>query len=251
MARAPRPWGDYAMRLLACALLAGSGVALLSGSTFAVRMRDDVPVLVPGATGVQGLALLLSAALGFLPLAFGRRFLAAFLVSAFLLSGIGAYWWTTIPWDELVTESDFVAQARPDAWRYGLVASPAVAAVLYVGASRASRLRAEYARRGADRGEVTRAACASFVAGMGALAATCLLAGALWWMLSQDLLQRAPDALPRGAPAVALAAALLAAAYLIGSGRLRSPSARGVRRPSRGAPGPGAPGRSRGRRSPS
>lgn len=246
----PRPWGDYALRVLACALLFGSGFSLLSASTFALRMRDDVPAFLPGLTGVQSLAVVVSLALSLLPLLAGRRFLGALLVSGFLLSGIGAYWWTEIPWDELVTESDFVVHKQPDMWRYVQVASPAIVAVFYVAASRASRLRADYLARGVERDEVTTAACASFLAGMGSLVASGALAGALWWMLASGILTRPDAPVPRGAPAVLLAACLAAVAGLLVSGRVR-PAPVPLRRPSTTAAGRAAPARTRARRSPS
>lgn len=239
-----RPWGDYMLRVLSCALLFGSGFALAVGSTFALRMRDDVP------GGPQMIAFLLASVLGFLPLLFGRRFLGAFLVSSFILSGVGAYWWTTVPWDELLTESNFPSETAPDWWRYLLVASPLVIAVLYVAASRASRLSAEYRNRGANRGEVSRAACASFLAGMGSLVVVLSLASGLWWLLASRVLLDVPALVPDGAAAIAAAAAIIVAALWIARGH-----ATGVRfalrHPWRAVAGLASRVRSRGRRSPS
>jgi len=39
-----RPWSAYALRLLCSVLMFLSGYALLAGSTFALRLRGDVPV---------------------------------------------------------------------------------------------------------------------------------------------------------------------------------------------------------------
>lgn len=245
------PWGDYVLRVLASLLLFGSGFSLLAGSPFALRMRDDVPPIVPGMEGVIGLALILSAVLAFLPLLFGRRFLGAFLVSSFALCGIGGYWWTLIPWDELLTESDFPAPYPPDWWRYAQVASPLVAALLYIVASRASRMRAEYRNRGADPAEVSNAAAASFLAGMGVLVATLALSGALWALLSSGLVLSPPSWVPRGIPAVVVASALLVVAWGLSSPRVMRGAQDGLRRPWRAAAGRAARARSRARRSPS
>lgn len=205
-----RPWGDYALRFVACGLLWGSGFALVAGSTFAFRLRDDVP------GGVTTLAFGLATVLSLVPLLFRKRFLGAFLVSSFLLSGIGAYWWTTIPWDELVTESDFVAQRAPRVLDYMLVMSPVFIAAFYAAVSRASVLRADCLRRGADAHEAKRAAAASFLAGSAALvlatAMTAVLVGAL---ASGGV--RGPDGLV-GIPAIVLSGLLIVLAYVLGSG---------------------------------
>lgn len=250
--RHARPWGDYLLRGLASLLLFGSGFSLLATSTFALRMRDDVPALVPGLSGVEGLALLVAGVLAIIPLLFGRRFLGAFLASAFVLSGIGAYWWTLIPWDELVTESDFVTQTSPDWWRYFQVATPLVAAVLYVVASRASRMRAEYRNRGADANEVSQAAASSFLAGMGVLVVTLSFTGVLWQLLATGALLAPPDWVPRGVPALVLAAALVALAWALMSKRVGLDGTPAwVTRPWTAAAGLAARARSRGRKSPS
>lgn len=240
-----RPWGDYALRIFCCALLFMSGYSLLLGSTFALRLRDDVP------GGVASVASLVAVVLSVLPLLAGRRFLGVFLFSSFLLSGIGAYWWTLIPWDELVAERNFVTSEPPDFWRYLHVASPLVVAVLYVAASRASRLRAEYLRRGADAHEVSRASAASFLAGMGALVVTMTLAGVLWMLLASGFVLRPPSVLPRGLPMLLAAGAVVALVWALATGQLRKqPVARDVRRPSKDAAGRAGLARSLGRRSP-
>lgn len=253
--RVRRPWGDYALRVLACALLFAGGFSLLAGSPFALRMRDDIPSFVPGLSGVHSLALLLAFLLGFLPLLFGKRYLGAFLVSSFLVAGIGGYWWSLITWDELVTESDFHATTAPDWWRYFQVSTPLIAAVLYVVASRASRMRAEYRNRGADPEEVSHAAAGSFLAGMGSLVVTLALAAGLWQLLASGALTGRPAWVPTGAPAVLLAAAAIGLAAWLLSSRRRGPDgvdAAGVlRRPWTAAKGRAARARSRARRSPS
>lgn len=250
--RQARPWGDYLLRGLACILLFGSGFSLLATSTFALRMRDDVPPLVPGLAGVEGLAVIIAAVLAFIPLLMGRRFLGAFLVSAFLLSGIGAYWWTLIPWDELITESDFVTQTSPDWWRYFQVATPLVAAVLYVVASRSSRMRAEYRNRGADPSEISHAAASSFLAGMGVLVVTLAFTGGLWQLLATGALLAPPPWVPRGIPALVMAAALVALAWALMSKRVGLDGTPAwVTRPWTAAAGLAARARSRGRKSPS
>lgn len=249
--KAARPWGDYALRVFVCLLLLASGFVLLSTSTFTLRMREDIPAFMPGLTGPQGLSLIVAAVLSLLPLAFGRRFLGALVVSAFLLAGIGGYWWTTIPWDHFVTKSGFPATTAPRPMDYLLVASPAVIVAFYAVVSRASRLKADLRNRGADEDEVRRATGASFLAGVGVLAVSGALAAGMWALLMGGILQSAPAFLPRGMPAVILAGALLVLAYGLATKRFSFHWERPhVRRPSSDAAGPSGLARNRARRSP-
>lgn len=212
----PRPWGDYSLRVLACVLLLVTGYVLVSRSTFGLRLRDDVPPFIPGLGGAEGAALVLAAVLATLPLLMGKRFLGAFLVSAFILTGIGAYWWTTIPWDELVTESDFATPDAPGLQDHLLVLAPAFIAAFYACVSRASVLRADYLARGAESDEARRAAAASFLAGTAALVMSSAMAGALMWMITRRELTGVPGL--RGVPALVAAALLIVLAYVFGSG---------------------------------
>lgn len=205
-----RPWGDYVLRILACLLLAVTGFILVAKSTFALRLRDDVP------GGAQTVALALTAVLSLLPLAFRKRFLGAFLVSAFLLTGIGAYWWTTIPWDELVTESDFTAGTPPRTLDYALTLAPVFIAAFYAAVSRASILRADYLRRGADPDEARHAAAASFLAGAVALVLSTVMTAILVAALASGAVQGLPGLV--GVPALIVAALLVVLAYVFGSG---------------------------------
>ena len=205
-----RPWGDYVLRILACLLLGVTGYILVAQSTFGLRLRDDVP------GGVQTVALVLTSVLSLLPLAFRKRFLGAFLVSAFLLTGIGAYWWTTVPWDELVTESDFTAGRAPRPLDYALTLAPVFIAAFYAAVSRASVLRADYLRRGADPAEAKRAAAASFLAGSVALVASTLMTGVLVAALASGAVKGMQGL--SGVPALVLAALLVVLAYVFGSG---------------------------------
>lgn len=246
LGRSPRPWGDYATRILCCVLLFASGFTLIGNSTFAWRLRDDI-----SPTGVQGIAIGLSALLAFLPLAFGRRYLGALLVSGFLMSGMGAYWWTTIPWDELIKETDFTSTQPPGFLRYVHIASPAIVALLYVAASSASRMRADHVGRGVDEDEASHAAAASFLAGMGVIAVCMTLAMAMWSLLAAGTLQALGRAVPTGLPAILLAAGILAGSYLLASRPWRPSGGPRVKRPSRSGAGRGVLARIRARRSPS
>lgn len=247
--RLARPWLDYALRVLCCALLFVSGYLLLSGSTFALRMRNDVPGFVPGLNGPQSIALVLATVLAFLPILAPRRFLRAFMASSVLLAGIGGYWWTTIPWDELITDSGFPATTSPGLLDYALVASPAVLAAFYAVVSRPSRLRADLVNRGAEPAEALKAASASFLAGSALLVACGALAFGLWALMASGAIFEAVAPLPTGVPAIVIAAALVTVAYALLSGRV--PLASLVRRPSSGARRPGVLARIRARRSPS
>lgn len=210
------PWGDYALRALACILLFISGALLTMQSTFALRLRSDVPATVSGFDAGQGIALAITAALSLVPLLFGRRFLGAFLVSAFIITGIGAYWWTTIPWDELVTESDFTAGRAPRVIDYALTLAPVFIAAFYAAVSRASVLKADYLRRGADADEARRAAAASFLAGSAALVLSTLLTAALVALLASGMLRGIPGLV--GVPALVVVGLLVVLAYIFGSG---------------------------------
>lgn len=244
-----RPWMDYALRILCCSLLFGSGYLLLSGSTFALRMRNDIPGFVPGLTGPQSIALVLAVILAFAPLLSAKRFLARFTLSSFLFAGIGGYWWTTIPWDELITDSGFPAGTPPGLLDYALVASPAVLTAFYAVVSRPSRLRADLLNRGAEPSEVSRAAAASFLAGAALLVVCSALAFGLWTLMASGAIFDAVAPLPTGVPAIVLAAALLAVAYALLSGRVSLRG--GLRRPSSNAERRGVLARIRARKSPS
>lgn len=234
-----RPWSAYLLRILCSVLMFLSGYALLASSTFAYRLRDDVPV--------QAILLALSAFLAFLPLAFGRRYLGALLVSAFLLSGIGAYWWTTIPWDEFFKESNFATEQKPRLMDYALVASPAIVCAFYAAVARASLLRADLTNRGADPDEVARAASASFLSGAVLLVVCGALAAALWTLMATGLVFVAVAPIPTGVPALILVAALVSVAWLLLS--QRAPRSR-PRAPARtGRDGPAADARAAQRRS--
>lgn len=214
------PWTDYALRVLCAGLMFVSGFLLLSMSTFALRMRNDIPGFVPGLDGPQSLALVLSLALALLPLAMGRAYLGALAASAFVLSGLGGYWWTTIPWDELITASDFPASGRPTLLDYLLVASPALVLGFYAVASQHSRLRADLLNRGASRTQARRAACASFLSGAALFALTTALAGALWALMASGAVFRVVAPI-RGVAAIVIASALGVVAYALIARRVR------------------------------
>ena len=214
----------YGLRILCCVLMFGCAYALIGGSTFALRMRNDAPI--------TGLVLGVSAVLSFLPLLFGRRYLGALVVSGFLIAGIGAYWWTTIPWDELIKDSKFPVESRPRLLDYALVASPAVVIALYAAISRPSTLRADLRARGADPDEIGRAACASFLSGATLLVVCGGLAVAFWALMASGLPFRAFAPMPVGLPALIVVATLVVVSYALLARRLprfRVPSARGGR----------------------
>ena len=210
MKRNAIPWGDYLLRVVACLLLAVTGFILVAQSTFALRLRDDVP------GGARTVGLVLTGVLSTLPLLFRKRFLGAFLVSSFILTGVGAYWWTTIPWDELVTESDFTAGRPPGPLDYALTLAPVFIAAFYAAVSRASVLRADYLRRGADPAEAKRAAAASFLAGAVALVLSTVMTAALVAALASGVVSGVDSIV--GIPALVLAGLLIVLAYVLGSG---------------------------------
>lgn len=204
------------LRVLACGLLFVSGYVLTAQSTFALRLRDDVPGFVPGMDGAQSIAFAITTLLSVLPLLAGRRFLGVFLVSSFILTGIGAYWWTTVPWDELVKESDFASSRPPRILDYLMVYAPVFTAAFYAAISRASVLRADHLARGVDPHEAKRAAAASFLAGSVALVLSTAMAAALMWLLATGRLRGIPSF--TGAPAIVAAGLLVVLAYVLGSG---------------------------------
>lgn len=226
---ASRPWSAYALRVLCSVLMFGTGYTLLAQSTFALRLRDDAPV--------TALVLVVAAFLSFLPLAFGRRYLGALLVGGFLLSGLGGYWWTTIPWDELIKESEFGLTTRPTLRDYALIASPAVVCAFYAVVSRPSVLRADLKNRGADDDEIRRAASASFLSGAVLLLACGALAALLWAFMANGLVFRASAPLPVGVPALIVVSALVVVSYALLARRL--PRFRLGRRPTPQAARPG------------
>lgn len=215
-----RPWTAYLLRILSCLLMFLSAYALLSGSTFALRMRNDLPV--------QTLVLAVSALLAFFPLLLARGFLGGLLVSAFLVAGLGGYWWTTVPWDELVKDSGFPTPKRPALLDYALVASPAVVAAFYAVVSRPSVLRADLKNRGADMDEIRRASAASFFSGAMLLVVCGGLSVALWALMASGLVFAAFAPIPTGVPAIILVAALVTVAYGLLARRL--PRFRGHRK---------------------
>lgn len=224
-----RPWSAYLMRILCSALMFVSGYLLLGNSTFAMRLRNDVPV--------QAIVIAVAALLSFIPLLVGRRYMGALLVSAFLFAGIGGYWWTTIPWDEFIKDSGFPAQERPDLMDYALVASPAVVVAFYAAVSRASLLRADLKNRGADLDEVSRASCVSFLSGAALLVFCGGLAVALWALMASGVVFTATAFIPKGIPALILVAALVSVAWALITRRL--PRFRRRARP-KPAPAPGS-----------
>lgn len=218
-----RPWSAYALRLLCSGLLFVSGYLLLVESTFALRLRDDFPVKLV----VVAVAGILSA----LPLLVGRHYLGVFLVSGFLLSGIGGYWWTTIPWDAFIKDSGFPSDAPPGLMDYALVASPAILAAFYAAVSRASVLHADLRNRGADAHEVRRAAAASFVSAAALLALCGALSVALWSLMASGIVFTAASYIPRGVPALVIVAALVAVAWGILTNRIGHRASRSPRAP--------------------
>ncbi|HUR67721.1 MAG TPA: hypothetical protein VM370_00615 [Candidatus Thermoplasmatota archaeon] len=223
-----RPWSAYLLRLVCCALLFGSAYSLLSQSTFTLRMRNDFPV--------GTLVLAVSAAVAFLPILFGKRYLGALVASAILVSAIGGYWWTTIPWDELVKDSGFPATTRPQLLDYVMVAAPAIVVAFYAIASRPSTLHTDLTNRGADPDEIRSAAATSFLAGAALLVVCGALAFALWWLMAGGAMFAAMGRVPVGIPALVLVAALGTVAYAIFAGRLPRPALRKPRAPVAAAP---------------
>lgn len=207
-----RPWTAYFLRILCCLLMFLSGYALLAGSTFALRMRNDLPVLA--------MVLALSGTFALLPLAAGRGYLGALLASAFVLSGLGGYWWTTIPWDELIKDSGFPTTLKPDLLDFALVASPAVVAAFYAVMSRPSLLWADLKCRGADRDEIWRASVASFFSGTILLVVCGALSVALWAFMASGLASVALAPIPTGLPAIVLVGALVTVACALLARRL-------------------------------
>lgn len=207
-----RPWSAYLLRVLCSVLMFVSGYILLGSSTFALRLRNDVPV--------QSIVVALAGVLSFLPLLLGRKYLGGLLVSAFLLSGIGGYWWTTIPWDAFIKDSGFPAQEAPDLLDYALVASPAVICAFYAAVSRPSVLSADLKNRGADADEIGRAACVSFLSGAALLVLCGALAFALWALMSTGIVFAAAAFVPTGIPALVLVAALGAVSWALFTRRL-------------------------------
>lgn len=241
----PRPWGERALRIVFALLLVGACYQLLAQSTFAWRLRNDVPYGVGGL--VFGLALLL----GLLPLALGRRYVGAYLASGFAATALGAYWWTTIPWEEVVTETNFNLETPPGPWEYLMVASPMFLAAAYVALSRWSTLRADLLARGADRREASRAAATSFLVGVLVLVATTAFAGAFAGLLMMGLLSGGlPGAAVLSAPLAVVLALVVMAGALLAYGR-RLAVRRRLRRPSSRGEGPASPERTRARRWPS
>ena len=227
-----RPWSAYVLRILCSVLMFLSAYALLGSSTFALRMRGDFPVLT--------IVLGLSAFLAFFPLLFGKRYLGALIASAFLVSGIGAYWWTTIPWDEFIKDSGFPTSSPARFVDYALVASPAVVCAFYAVVSRPSVLRADLKNRGADADEIRSAAAMSFLAGAALLVLCGALAAALWALMASGVAFRAIAPLPTGLPAIVLVAALCTVAYAIVARRLPRFRPRGKPAAGSKAPVPGA-----------
>ncbi|MEA3199805.1 MAG: hypothetical protein QOE90_1233 [Thermoplasmata archaeon] len=218
--RRPLPWGDYASRALSCALLFVTGFALLSESTFALRMRNDIPFSLGGLDGPQSIALIVAGVISVIPLLAGPAFLGVFLACGWLISGLGAYWWTTIPWDELLNDGQFPGGIPAGLLDYALVAGPAMIATLHVVLSRVSRLRSDARARGIDPDESRRAAAAAFLAGAGTLVAAFALSAVFWWLMASGALTSL-GGLPRGVPALVLGAAVVCAGWALATKRVR------------------------------
>jgi hypothetical protein len=216
----PRAWGDYTSRGLASLLLFGAGFALFSTSTFVLRMRNDIPLSFAGLDGPQSLALILAGLLSIIPILMGRRFLGAFLVCGWIVTGIGGYWWTTIPWDELITDSDFPSSLAPGFWDYALVAGPALITTLYVVLARVSQVRADAKGRGIEAGEASRAASVAFLTGAVAIVLSLVFVTGMWMVLSFGVPMWSRIPLPTGIPALLLCAAVVVLAWFVGTRRV-------------------------------
>lgn len=244
--RAPRAWGELGMRVLFSVLLLVAGYQLLAQSTFAWRLREDVPA------GVNGLVFGLSALLAGLPLLLGRRYLGAYMLSGLVFAALGAYWWTAIPWEETITETNFTVPEPARVQDYLLVASPAFLAAAYVALSRWSRLRADLIGRGADKQQVRDAAAASFLGGAVALLATLAASAAFVVALALGLPEAAANALPAGVPAVVGSVLLVGGVLaLLGHALRARRQADALRRPSGPEEGSESPERIPARRWPS
>lgn len=230
------PIADYGLRILFSVLLVGASFQLLAQSTFAWRLRNDAP------GGAMALALGLSALAGVLPLASGRRYLRAYVVCATVVTLLGAYWWTTIPWEETITETNFNLEQPPTLWDHLMAASPAFLAVAYAALSGWSALRADMLSRGVDRAQADQAAAASFLGGGVALVAATAAAFVFIALLAGGLAQpRMMLPLPSVVSAVLGVLVLGGALALLGR---RWPRLRDLRRPSSRAEGPASPERS-------
>ncbi|GEM_PF-6660429 len=244
--RRPVAWGDYASRLLSCALLFLTGFVLVANSPFAMRMRNDIPLSLWGFDGPQSIALIVAAVLSVIPLLAGPAFLGTFLTCGWLMSGMGAYWWTLIPWDEWITDSGFPTSTPPGLTDFILVAGPALVATLHVILARVSRLRRDAKERGVDEEETRRAAAAAFLTGGATLVLAFGLAAVLWLLLGGGLGSVQWGLV--GLPALVVCAAVTCAAWAISTRRARKLA---LRRPSPDAADRAGRARSRGRRSPS
>lgn len=209
---ARRPWTSYALRVLCCVLMFLSGYALLSGSTFALRMRGDLPV--------KSIVVVLAGFFAFFPLARPRHYLRWLIVAAFVFTLIGGYWWTTIPWDELIKDSGFPTAQKPTLIDFALVATPAIVVAFFVVASRPSIMHADLRARGADADEALAAAAVSFLAGAVLLVICGALAIAMWLFMSAGLASALAAPIPRGVPALIVVGALGTLSYAILARRL-------------------------------
>lgn len=235
--------GDVALRVIFCVLLGAVGFMLLLQSTFAWRMLDHpVPTAHPASVVVS---LVLALWLAALPLLARQRFLGAYLVSGFLLSGIGAYWWTRVPWDALVTRSDFHVGAAPTFADFAMVAAPAVLAIAAWATLVPGRTQARLLAAGIAPSEARQAGAAARLCGAGAFLAAVALAAAMWAAFAYGLPAVASSSIS-GLPALVAAGALVALASAAWGRRIRF-----VRRPSTRAAGRAGPAQSRERRWPS
>lgn len=195
------------LRILFCVLLLLASHALIAQSPYAVRLHDGLPV------PVDLLVVALATVLALAPLLARRRFLGAYMLSAGLVSAVGGYWFTLVPWDRVLLTRQSFGLHLPQGWGdYLLVALPMFLATSYAALSRWSRIREDLLSRGADTDQVRHAAASSFLAGAGALCVACVASLAFVALLVDGaLLMRAPDIL-QGPQGVALAVLVVGAA---------------------------------------
>lgn len=187
---------------------------LLDRSPFRSRLREDVPSVVPGLPGVEGLVLVAALVLATAPLLAGRRFVGAFLVSSFFASGIGAHWWTLLPWEDLVKESRFPGAEPPGLTGYLMVASPILILAAYCAVAAPLRMLADWEARGVDPSEAVRAAQGTAAAGVAALGGSLVLVVVMWFALSRGVQTVLVGVLPGGVSLAAGVAFAGAAAWI-------------------------------------
>jgi len=189
---------ERTVRVVASIGLFLSATHLLMRSTFRMRLRDDIPAILPGVSGVESAILVLGLILAIVPLLAGRRFVPAFLMSAFIATGLGAYWWTRVPWDELITESDFATTSPPGLLDFLLVASPLLVFAAAWALIAPLRQAADWTARGVDAAEAERTGRSSTTAGA-LLVVAALAAPAGVWLAHRFLWGGSlPQLLPGG-----------------------------------------------------